>query len=386
MKAVLPPILVPLLALLCGAGVAHAQSPSAPPAIAAIPVTLLVDAGSHQVLQARQPDLRFVPASMTKVMTAYVAFEEMSRGRLLPSREFTVAPDTARQWGSRGSGLRLSAGTRISADTLIHAITTVSANDGSVVLAQGHAGSVPAWTALMNGEAKRLGMTNSHFATPNGWPDNGATYVSARDLVTLGGALIARHPDRYRTYFGQKRMTWNGVTQENHDPTVGVIPGADGIKTGFTRAAGFNFLGSATRDGRRLLMVVAGAKSEAQRAAASRALLEWGFAAWRNRTLFAANARIADARVQDGAAQSVPLIAGGAVQATVPASGDAKVSLRVIYDGPLVAPIAKGAEVAALEVRVDDLPPVRLPLLAATSVAQANPLQRLLNGLRGWFA
>ena len=382
MKAVLPFV----LAIAAPASAAQARIPAPPAEIAPVPVTLLVDAGSHQVLQSRQPDLRFVPASMTKVMTAYVAFEEMSKGRLVPSREFTVAPETARQWSGRGSGLRLSAGTRISVDTLIHAITTVSANDGAVVLAEGHAGSIAGWAALMNAEARRLGMTNSHFGTPNGWPDNGGTYVSARDLVTLGGALIDRHPDRYRTYFGQKRMTWNGVTQQNHDPTVGVVPGADGIKTGFTREAGFNFLGSAVRDGRRLLMVVAGSKSEAQRAAASRALLEWGFSAWRNRTLFAPATRIADARVQDGAAQSVPLISARPVFATVPAISDAKVSLKVIYDGPLVAPIVKGDQVAALEVRVDDLPPVRLPLLAGASVAQANPLQRMLNGLRGFFA
>lgn len=382
MKAVLPP----MLAVLGWAGLAHAQIPPPPPEIAAIPVTLLVDAGSHQVLQARRPDLRFVPASMTKVMTAYVAFEEMRRGKLVPSREYTVAPKTAREWSNRGSGLRLTAGTRISADSLIHAITTVSANDGAAVLAQGHAGSLAGWAALMNGEAHKLGMANSHFATPNGWPDNGATYVSARDLVTLGGALIARHPDLYRTYFGQKRMTWNGVTRENHDPTVGVVPGADGIKTGFTREAGFNFLGSAARDGRRLLMVVAGAKTEAHRAAASRALLEWGFSAWRNRPLFAANARIAEARVQDGAARSVTLVSARAIEATVPARGAVNITVRLIYDGPLVAPIAKGAEVAALELRVDDLPPVRLPLLAREAVAQANPFQRLLNGLRGWFA
>lgn len=364
----------------------QARAPAPPVELAGIPVALMVDSGSGQVLYARQPDLSFVPASMTKVMTAYVAFEEMAAGRLSPARVFTISPETARQWGGRGSGLRLAAGTRISADMLLHAITTVSANDASAALAQGYSGSIAGWAALMNAEARRLGMTHSHFATANGWPDNGATYVSARDLATLGKALIARHPDRYRAYFGQKRLTWNGVTQENHDPTVGVVPGADGIKTGFTREAGFNFLGSALRDDRRLFMVIAGAKSEGQRAAAARAFLEWGFAQWRARPLFAAGAHIADARVQDGAAAHVPLIAAAPIAAAVPATGQARLALKLIYTGPLVAPVAKGTKVADLEIRVDDLPPARVALLAGASVARAGPVERLLNGLRGLFA
>lgn len=383
MKAVHPAAL--LAAVLILAPSAEARAPAAPAELAGIPVALMVDSGSGQVLFARQPDLSFVPASMTKVMTAYVAFEEMAAGRLSPARTFTVSPAIAREWSGRGSGLRLVAGTQISADMLVHAITTVSANDASAALAQGYGESLAGWTALMNAQARHLGMTRSHFATPNGWPDNGATFVSARDLVTLGQALIERHPDRYRAYFGQKRLTWNGVTQENHDPTVGVVPGADGIKTGFTREAGYNFLGSARRGDRRLFMVLAGAQSEGQRAAAARAFLEWGFAAWRARPLFAAGERIAEARVQDGAAAHVPLIAAAPIAAALPATGDGKLSLKLIYAGPLVAPVAKGAKVADLEIRVDDLPPARIALLAGTSVTKAGPIDRLLNGLRGLF-
>lgn len=365
---------------------ARAGVPAPPAELAGIPVALMVDAGSGQVLYARQPDLSFVPASVTKVMTAYVAFEEMAAGRLSPTRTFTVSPEIARQWTGKGTGLRLTAGTRISADTLVHAITTVSANDASAALAQGYSGSITGWAALMNAEARRLGMTRSHFATPNGWPDNGATYVSARDLVTLGKALIERHPERYRAYFGQKRLTWNGVTQENHDPTVGVVPGADGIKTGFTREAGYNFLGSARRGQRRLFMVLAGAQSESQRAAAARAFLEWGFREWRARPLFAAGARVAEARVQDGNAASLPLVAATPIAATLPASGEGKLTLKLIYKGPLVAPVAKGAKVAELEIRVDGLPPARVALLAGAAIPKAGPIDRLLNGLRGLFS
>lgn len=357
--------------------------PPPPREVAKVPVSLLVDLGSGQVLQARKPDLSFVPASMTKVMTAYVAFEEMAAGRLPAEREFTVGQATARRWSGTGTSLRLVAGQTLTADTLLHGIATVSANDASVVLAEGYAGSVPGWTAMMNAEAKKLGMTDSRFATPNGWPDGGATYVSARDLITLAQAMITRHPQLYRRYFGQKRMAWNGKLLQSHDPTVGVVPGADGIKTGYTAEAGFNFLGSARRGDRRLVMVVAGAGSEAERAAASRALLEWGFSAWQARPLFAAGKPVATARVQGGAAREVPLVAAGPVYATTPRGSGGPISLRVVYQGPIPAPIAKGAPVAQLEIAVDGMTPGRVPLYAAESVPVAGPVDRLVNGLIG---
>jgi len=357
--------------------------PPPPPEVARIPVSLLVDLGSGQVLQARKPDLSFVPASMAKVMTAYVAFEEMAANRLPPDRIFTVSEATARKWRGTGTSLYLAAGQKLTADTLLRGIATVSANDASVVLAEGHAGSVAGWTAMMNDRARRLGMSNSRFATPNGWPDGGATYVSARDLVTLGGAMIARHPQLYRRYFGQKEMRWNGMVLRSHDPTVGVVAGADGIKTGHTNEAGFNFLGSARRGERRLVMVIAGASSEAERTAAARALLEWGFSAWQARPLFAAGKTIAAARVQGGDAREVPLVAAGPVHASVPRGSAAPVSLRVIYRGPVEAPVAKGAPIAQLEIAVAGLKPGRVPLYAARSVGAAGPVDRLVNGLLG---
>jgi D-alanyl-D-alanine carboxypeptidase (penicillin-binding protein 5/6) len=357
--------------------------PAPPPEIAGIPVTFLVDLGSGQVLEQRRPDLSFVPASMTKVMTAYVAFEEISAGRLTADRQFTVTPATAREWSGRGTSLDVAAGQRISTDTLLHGIATVSANDASVVLAEGYAGDIPGWSLLMNGAARRLGMAGSRFASPNGWPDNGATYVSARDLAKLAQSMITRYPALYHRYFGQKYMTWNGKVLHSHDPTVGVIPGADGIKTGFTREAGFNFLGSAARGERRLVMVVAGARTADQRAAASRALLEWGFSAWSARPLFSSHSPIATARVQGGDAREVSLIASSPVYAAVPRGKSAPISLRVVYRGPIAAPIAKGAPIAQLEVRVGDMEPGLVPLYAARAVSVAGPFDRIVNGLRG---
>ena len=357
-----------------------------PPEVASVPVSLLVDLSSGQTLYAREPNRRFLPASVTKVMTAYVAFEAMAQRRLAADRKFTVPDATARMWQGRGSSLYLKSGAVIDADMLVRAITTVSANDAAVVLAQGYAGDVARWCALMNAEAGRLGMVDSHFATPNGWPDGGATYVSAQDLVRLADALITRHPALYRRYFGQSRLTWDGVTQENHDPVSGVVQGADGIKTGHTNEAGYNFLGSAERNGRRLVMVVAGVRSGAEMRSAARALLDWGFAQWRVRPLFAAGTPLASAQVQGGDARSVPLIANRAVQATLPLRSAAPIALTVRYRGPLVAPIAKGAQVAELEVAVAGQPPARVPLFAGAAVAPAGPIDRVINGLAALFA
>lgn len=364
---------------------ALAAQTAAPEAeLSRVPVVLLVDSGSGQTLYARRETLRFVPASVTKVMTAWVAFELMAGGRLAPGRIVDVRPETAREWAGKGTRMDLAAGEQVRVEDLLRGVTTASANDASVVLAEGLAGSVPAWTAMMNAQARRLGMRDSHFHTPNGWPDEGQTWVSARDLVTLGDAMVTRHPVLYRRYFGQPALLWNGRRRENHDPITGVLPGADGIKTGYTREAGFNFLGSAVRDGRRLFVVIAGAPTAEARAGASRALLEWGFAAWRARPLYAPGSIVGKARVQGGAARSVPLRVERAVSAAVPAGQPGKpVSVRIVYQGPLVAPVARGTKVAELEIVVDGTGAGRIPLVAAADVAKAGPLDRLLNGVMG---
>lgn len=360
--------------------------PLPPVEVANIPVVLLVDTGSGRELLARQPDRRFAPASMTKVMTAQVAFGEMRRGRLRRDAVLTVPDVLAREWNGKGTSLYLRAGEQVSVDTLISAITTVSANDASVMLAEGHAGSVTAWTRLMNQEARRLGMTGSRFATPNGWPDQGATFVTARDLVRLSSALIGDYPAEYRRYFGKRSLSYNGVEQRNRDPVTGVVAGADGIKTGYTSEAGYNFLGSAQRGSVRLIMVVGGAHSEAERAAASRALLEWGFAAWERRALFDAGATVGHARVQDGDARHVPLVSRVPLHATFARGTTPGVSLTVRYSGPLRAPLAKGQKVAELEIRTGDGGVGSVPLYTQHAVAKAGLLDRIVNGLYSLFA
>lgn len=380
--ALLAPALFPHASALAAA----ATLPEPPAAVAPIPVAVLADIGSGQVLFSRQADLSFVPASVTKVMTTYVAFQQIAAGKLDPKTVYTVREETARQWKGKGTSLRLDAGAQVPVEILLRGVTTVSANDGAAVLAEGFAGSVPRWAAMMNAEARNLGMTRSRFASPSGWPDEGATYVSAGDLVKLASAMISRHPALYRSYVGQKRLTWNGVSGENRDPMIGVVPGADGIKTGYTREAGYNFLGSAERGGRRLVLVLAGARSEAERAEAARALIEWGFANWTLYPLFGPGERVGEAHVQDGAARHVALVAPHAIHASLPKGSEGKLRLRIVYNGPLVAPIERGQQIAQLEILPESGAPGRVPLFAAQTVPKAGFLDRLLNGLAGFFA
>ncbi|MET1754520.1 D-alanyl-D-alanine carboxypeptidase family protein [Novosphingobium sp. RD2P27] len=374
-----------ILALAVPAG-ALAANPPVPPEVARVPVSMLVDLGSGEVLVARRPDVSFLPASVTKVMTAYVAFEEIGAGRLPLDRTFFVPPEISREWFAKGTSMYLKPNQPVSTDALLHGIMTASANDASMVLAHGYAGSVETWSLMMNDAARRLGMTHSHYNTPNGWMDEGQTFVSARDLVRLADAMTMRYPELYKRFSGQKHYRWQDISMRSHDPTVGVVPGADGIKTGYTREAGYNFLGSAERNGRRLVMVLAGARTHFDRDAAAKALLEWGFSEWRSYPLFDKAAIVARADVQDGSAASVPLVANRELYATVPRYSPSRVGMQLHYRGPLVAPIAKGAQVAELEVQVDGVESSRIPLYAAEEVPAAGVLARMRNGLMNIFS
>ncbi|MXO74052.1 D-alanyl-D-alanine carboxypeptidase [Altererythrobacter aerius] len=344
---------------------------------------MMVDLSSGQTLYAREPDRRFMPASITKVMTAFLAFELIDSGRVAPEQLMLVSPELWTDWHGVGSTMFLENNQRVSVDALLHGVTTVSANDGAAVLGAGIAGSLPKWTAMMNAKAREIGMNNSHFGTPNGWMDEGRTFVTARDLATLASAMITRHPDLYARYFGKRTLKFNGFEQRNHDPVTGVVPGADGIKTGFTNQAGYGFLGSAQRDGRRLVMVVGGAPTSRIQKQASRAFLEWGFQSFTGKPLFAKGDVVAAAQVQGGSSRSVPLIAPIDLGYDLPAGQTGTVRLRVHYEGPLRAPIALGEQVAELEIIADGMRPSRVPLVAGEDVEKANIGHRLLNGVAG---
>ncbi len=347
------------------------------------PIALLVDAGSGQILHSREGERRFLPASITKVMTVYVAFEMLAEGRLSADQTFTVSENTFEKWSGTGSSMFLQRGEEVSVDTLLRGITTVSANDGCVALAEGASGTMGEWIDEMNSAAQELGMRDSHFESPNGFPDEGMTFTSASDLARLTHALISRHPELYEEYFGKRRFVHNGYDQTNHDPITGVVPGADGIKTGFTREAGYNFLGSAKRGDRRLAMVVAGVESGPKRADVARKYIEWGFDAFESQQIFAPGATVAYADVQDGASRIVPLESTAPIVASRKKGTKPHIWLRLRYKGPIRAPIAAGSEIAQLEVHVDGFEPYRVPLIAAAEVPEANALQRIRNGLMG---
>ena len=355
------------------------------PSVEDAPIAYLLDASSGQVLFERDIDRRFMPASITKVMTTFLAFEWMEEGRLFPQQVFGIRPETFRQWSRKGSTMFLPADARVTVDDLLHGVTTVSANDGAVVLAEGAAGSVEDWVAAMNAKAREIGMADSRFGNPNGWMDEGRTFVTARDLGTLAQAMVTRHPSKYRHFVGAREFEYNGITQGNHDPISGVVRGADGIKTGFTNQAGFGFLGSAQRDGRRLVMVVGGSPGARARARASRSLIEWGYETFDNRTLFVPDERVASARVQGGGASEVGLTTPRGIRVSVPKGREPQISLSVRYEGPLRAPIAKGEHVAELLVTVTGMPSYRVPLVAREEVLEATVIQRVFNAFRSWL-
>ena len=361
-------------------------SATVPPVPAEVPVALLIDLSSGQTLFARDADRRFVPASVTKVMTAYTAFRLIEQGKIAPETPVTISQEVAELWSGEGSSMFLEAGDRVTVGDLLLGVTTVSANDGAVALAMAAVGSQEAWLALMNRNAAELGMRDTHFGTPNGWPDEGRTYTSARDLAILAEAMTTRYPELYRGYFGRHGMQYNGIAQNNHDPITGVVEGADGIKTGYTRQAGYYFLGSAVRGGRRLVMVIAGAPTASVRNDTARDLVRWGFEAFESRMILPGDLPVGHVRVQNGATGEVGLRTERPVLASVPPERIGEVKLSIRYRGPVEAPIAKGQKVAFLRVEVPGQQPHDVPLVAANPVAQANLLERLRNGLFGLFA
>ncbi len=369
---------------------------AAPPFETVAPVAYMVDLSSGAVLYARDADRRIPPASMAKMMTTHLAFHLIKRGELTLNKMCQVRPETWRQWHGpqAGSTMFLSPGEQVSVENLLHGIVTLSGNDATVVLSECVAGTEPAFVALMNAEAKRLGMTNSRFGNSNGWPDQGVTLTTARDLAKLASATIQETPDLYKAFYQKESFTWGRtlgggqpITQGNRNPLLGRVPGADGLKTGHTEEAGYGFTGSAEQNGRRLIMVVAGLGSFNQRIEESVKFMDWGFRAWKAQPLFTKGEKVGEAQVQLGDEDSVPLAAPRDLAVTLPAgisSGNMRV--KVVYNGPIKAPIRQGQHVADLIVQTGDTPPQSMPLVAAEAVGEAGFFDRLWAGVASIFA
>ncbi|MGB3167155.1 MAG: D-alanyl-D-alanine carboxypeptidase family protein [Alteraurantiacibacter sp.] len=359
---------------------------STAPVSGEIPVALLVDITTGQVLFSREPDRRFVPASVTKVMTAYTAFELIAAGELRLDMPYLYSQQLEDEWYNEGSNMFLLAGERPTIAQLLLGITTISGNDASVAMALATKGSLEEWLALMNANAEKLGMRDTHFGSPNGFPDGGQTYTTANDLVLLGRAVTLDHPVLYRQFFGHRTFKWRELTQANHDPVTGRVDGADGLKTGYTNEAGFTFLGSAERDGRRLMMVLAGAPDGRIRDTAARDLLEWGFEGFDRTTLYRAQTLVGTAQVQDGTAREVGLRLPQDFTVALPeGSSTGEWTTQIVYRGPIVAPIVQGDRVATLRLSIDGETAFEAPLEATSTVVEANPLQRIANAFARWI-
>src|SRR6187551_2027264 len=288
---------------------ASAAPAKAPPFDTPAKVAYLIDLSSGAVLLSKDADRRMPPASMAKMMTTNVAFELIKKGDLSLNKMCTVRPETWQKWHGpqAGSTMFLSPGEQVSVENLLDGIVTLSGNDASVVLAECIAGTEEAFANVMNENAKRLGLTNSHFGNSNGWPDEGRTYVTARDLATLARAEIENYPDLYKKFYsltsythGQTLGSGAAITQANRNPLLGRVPGADGLKTGHTDEAGYGFTGSAEQNGRRLIEVLAGMGSWNERVQESTRLMQWGFNAWQTKPLFKRDSVVGSAKVQLG--------------------------------------------------------------------------------------
>lgn len=356
------------------------------------PFAYLKDMSTGAVLFSQAADQQMPPASMAKMMTTHVAFDLVKQGKLELDQKFRVRAETWEKWHGpkAGSTMFLSVDQEVSVEDLLHGIVTLSGNDACVVLAEGISGTEEAFADLMNAEAKKLGLKGSHFTNSNGWPDD-RQVVTPHDLAIIAERTIKDYPELYKKFYAVDSFTWGQtmggapITQPNRNPILGKVRGADGLKTGHTEAAGYGFTGSAEQDGRRLVMVVSGLTSWDERVKESIRLMEWGFGAWDAKPILT-NGKVAlRAPVFLGDAPDVGITAAPGTAVSVPKAIVSGVGAKIVYDGPISAPIAKGQKIAELVLTVPGLAEQRVPLVAAEAVEKAGPLGRMMAAFRHVF-
>jgi D-alanyl-D-alanine carboxypeptidase (penicillin-binding protein 5/6) len=344
------------------------------------PHAILIDADNGGVLFERGADDLVFPASLAKLMTAEYVFNELKSGRIKRSDEYRVSENAWRKGGapSGGSTMYAELYSKVSVDNLIRGMIIQSANDACIVLAEGLAGNEAEFAAKMTERARAIGLPKSTFGNSNGLPDP-RTQVTSRELAILARHIILNYPEFYPIY-GEKEFTWNKIRQQNRNPLLGTVNGADGMKTGYTKEAGYGLVGSAVQNGLRLIVVVNGLKTPEDRANEAKKLLEWGFRAFETRILFAENQIIGDAKVFAGIKGRVPLVASGLVRVMVPKDGSGRLLARIVYNGPVPAPVEEGNALATLKVWRNDNLVLQVPLKAAESVGRGSLPQRALDG------
>lgn len=365
------------LAVLALPSLASAQSQS--PAISS-PQAILIDYDSGTVLFERNADTPSAPASLAKLMTMAVVFRELAEGRLTEDQTFRVSEYAWRRGGapSGGSTMFAALNSNIRIADLMRGVIIPSGNDAAIVLAEGIAGSELAFSGRMNDEAKRIGLTGSVFHNSNGLSDPDQK-TTARDMALLAIHIIRNYPHYYGIY-GESDFLWNKIRQSNRNPLLGMSLGADGLKTGYLKESGFNIVGSALHDGQRLVLVVMGAKTDKERSEDARKLLEWGFRSFESKVLFAEGDTVGEAMLYGGERGGVPLTGREAIRLLVPRSGDQRITARIQYEGPIVAPVEKGAEVARLRVFRGEQVALDVPLVAAEAIEQGPLWRRAMDG------
>jgi len=371
-----------IVAAACVSGAA-AQSMPAP--VLSAKAWLLLDETSGQVIASHAATDRIEPASLTKIMTAYVVFEALSKKELSAAQLVTVS---TRAWKvpAGSSKMFLEPGSKVSVDDLLRGLMIQSGNDAAIALAEAVSGSVEAFVARMNATAAQLGLHATHFASPHGLPDPG-TYSTASDLSVLAARFIRDYPQLYQRYDSAKQFTYNKITQPNRNRLLWLDPSVDGLKTGHTEAAGYCIVASAKRpngkDERRLITVVVGTASDKLRTQESRELLEWGFQGFNTIKLYARGEAVATPEVWKGESDS--LKAGFERDAYVTVPAGAKVERIWAPQDPLVAPIAAQATVGEMRVLVDGKPAMQFPVVALEPVAEAGFAGRAWDSIRLWW-
>jgi D-alanyl-D-alanine carboxypeptidase (penicillin-binding protein 5/6) len=370
------------LSVLCfglTAPVRAADMPAPPPVAAK--AYLLLDVPSGQVLQSLGADERLEPASLTKLMTAYVVFGALREQRISLTQN---VPVSERAWKAEGSRMFIEPRKPVSVEELIQGMIIQSGNDACVALAELIAGSEDLFAQMMNREAQRLGLKNTHFVNATGLPDP-QHYTTARDLATLSMALIRDFPEQYK-YYSMKEFRYNNIRQQNRNRLLWLDPTVDGLKTGFTDNAGYCLIASAKRGERRMLSVVLGTASDAMRAQESQKLLNFGFQFYDDVRLYAKGQPVSALKVWKGAQSE--LHAGsltGDILASVPHGSAGKVKAEFVGQEPLIAPVAAGQRIGTLRVTLEDKPVGEFPLVALENVGVAGFFGRAWDSMRLWF-
>jgi D-alanyl-D-alanine carboxypeptidase (penicillin-binding protein 5/6) len=367
------------VALLAFASLAQAAAPQPPSLVARSWV--LGDVSSGQTLAAQKADERIEPASLTKIMTAYVVFQALRDKKLELAQTVHVSE---RAWRVPGSRMFIEPRRPVSVEELIRGVVVQSGNDACIALAEAVAGSEEAFARMMNREAARLGLKNSHFVNATGLPDP-QHYSTARDLYLLTAALIRDFPAQYAQFYSQKEFRYNNISQPNRNRLLWLDPSVDGVKTGHTEAAGYCLVASSSRGARRLLSVLLGSTSESARAQESQKLLNWGFQFFDSVKLHKGRQLVKAIEVWKGAADDVQAGFQGDIIVTVPKGEADKLKAELLSQQPLVAPVAEGQRVGTLRVSYDGKPLGEYPLVALQAVATAGIFGRAWDTLRLWL-